>query len=48
MGHTNADVTINVYTQVIENSLREAVATVGKELITIDHKTDAIEGKARS
>jgi hypothetical protein len=26
----------------------EAVATVGKELITIDHKTDAIEGDARS
>jgi integrase len=48
MGHTNADVTINVYTQVMDRSLREAVATVGKELITIDHKTDAIEGEARS
>jgi integrase len=48
MGHTNADVTINVYTQVMERSLREAVATVGKELITIDHKRDASEGEARS
>jgi integrase len=33
MGHTKADVTLNVYTQVMEHSLREAVATVGKELI---------------
>jgi integrase len=48
MGHTNADVTINVYTQVMDHSLREAVATVGKELITIDHKTDAIEVGGRS
>jgi hypothetical protein len=48
MGHTNADVTINVYTQVMDQSLRDAVARVGKELITIDHETDAIEGEARS
>jgi hypothetical protein len=32
----------------MDHSLREAVATVGKELITIVHKTDAIEGEARS
>ena len=43
MGHTNADVTINVYTQVMDRSLRDAVATVGRELITIDHETEAIE-----
>jgi integrase len=48
MGHTNADVTINVYTQVMDHSLRAAVATVGKELITIVHKTDAMEGESRS
>ena len=35
MGHTNADVTINVYTQVLEASVRAAVDRIGGELITI-------------
>ena len=32
----------------MDRSLREAAATIGKELITIEHKTNAIEGDARS
>jgi hypothetical protein len=40
MGHTNADVTINVYTQVLDASLRTAVDRSGGELFTIVHKTD--------
>jgi integrase len=35
MGHTNADVTINVYTQVLDASLRTAVDRIGGELFTI-------------
>ena len=31
MGHTNADVTINVYTQVLDASLRTAVDRIGDE-----------------
>ena len=37
MGHTNADVTLNVYTQVMDDSLRTAVDRVGNELFTIVH-----------
>ena len=37
MGHTNADVTLNVYTQVLDDSLRSAVDRVGNELFTVVH-----------
>ena len=40
MGHANVDTTLNVYTQVLDRSLREAVDKVGGELITIVHKTE--------
>jgi integrase len=40
MGHTNADVTINVYTQVLDASLRTAVDRIGGELFTIVHETE--------
>jgi integrase len=40
MGHTNADVTINVYTQVLDASLRTAVDRIGGELFTIVHGTE--------
>ncbi len=40
MGHTNADVTINVYTQVLDASLRTAVDRTGSELFTIVHDTE--------
>jgi hypothetical protein len=40
MGHTNADVTINVYTQVLDASLRTAVDRNGGELFTIVHGTE--------
>ena len=39
MGHTNADVTLNVYTQVLDHSLRTAVDRIGSELFTIVHGT---------
>ena len=39
MGHANVDTTLNVYTQVLDGSLREAVDRVGNQLITIVHKT---------
>jgi hypothetical protein len=38
MGHVNVDTTLKVYTQVLEASVRQAVARVGDELITIVHK----------
>jgi integrase len=41
MGHTNADVTLNVYTQVLDASLRTAVDRIGGELFTIVHKPEA-------
>ena len=40
MGHTNADVTVNVYTQVLDASLRTAVDRIGGELFTIVHKPE--------
>jgi integrase len=40
MGHTNVDVTLNIYTQVLDGSLRAAVETVGTDLFTIVHKPE--------
>jgi integrase len=40
MGHANVDTTLNVYTQVLDGSLRAAVETVGTELFTIVHKPE--------
>ena len=40
IGHTNADVTLNVYTQVMDDSLRTAVDRVGGELFTIVHRPE--------
>jgi hypothetical protein len=37
MGHTNADVTLNVYTQAMDESLRTAVDRVGNRLFNIVH-----------
>jgi hypothetical protein len=39
MGYANVDTTLNVYTQVLDRSLREAVDKVGSELFTVVHKT---------
>jgi hypothetical protein len=36
LGHANVDTTLNVYTQVLDGSLRAALETVGTELFTID------------
>ena len=39
MAHAIVDTTLNVYTQVLDGSLREAVDKVGSQLITIVQKT---------
>jgi hypothetical protein len=39
MGHTNADITINVYTQVLDASLRTGLDRIGGELFTIVHES---------
>ena len=43
MGHTNVDVTLNVYTQVMDDSLRISAERVGRELFSI---VQSGEGKA--
>jgi integrase-like protein len=40
MGHAKVDTTLNVYTQVLDGSLRRAADTVGSELFTIVHKPE--------
>ena len=41
MGHAIVDTTLNVYTQVLDGSLREAVDKVGDGLFTVVHKRAA-------
>ena len=41
MGHAKVDTTLNVYTQVVDGSLRRAADMVGFELFTIVHKPEA-------
>jgi integrase len=43
MGHANIDTTLNVYTQVLDGSVRDAVEKVGGELFAIVHKPERIE-----
>ena len=45
MGHAKVDTTLNVYTQVIDGSLRRAADTVGSELFTIVHRSEEGEGE---
>jgi integrase len=40
MGHAQVDTTLNIYTQVFDESIRRAVAKVGDELFTIVHNPD--------
>ena len=40
MGHANVDTTLNVYTQVLDGSLRVAVDRVGGESFTIVHQPE--------
>jgi integrase len=40
MGHANVDTTLNVYTQVIDGSMRDAVEKIGNELVTIVHRPE--------
>jgi len=37
--HANVDTTLNVYAQVLDGSVRRAVATIGEELFTIVHRS---------
>jgi integrase len=39
MGHANVDTTLNIYTQVLDGSARDAVEKVGGNLFTIVHKS---------
>jgi len=43
MGHANVDTTLNVYTQVLDGSMREAVERVGDELNVIERGADSDE-----
>jgi integrase len=36
-GHAKVDTTLNVYAQVLDDSVRDAAERVGSKLITIDH-----------
>ena len=40
MGHANVDTTLNVYTQVLDGSVRDAVERIGGELFTIVHGSE--------
>jgi len=40
MGHAKVDTTLNVYTHVIEDSVRAAAQRGGGELFTIVHKPE--------
>jgi hypothetical protein len=40
MGHAKVDTTLNVYTQVMDGSLRKAAELVGSALFTIVHKPE--------
>jgi integrase len=43
MGHCNVDTTLNVYTQVLDGSVRDAVEKIGSELITIVHFSETAD-----
>ena len=47
MGHASVDTTLNVYTQVLDGSVREAVERVGGELFTIVHKPESADSAER-
>jgi len=40
MGHANVDTTLNVYTQVLDGSMRDAAETVGNQLFRIVQKPE--------
>ena len=43
MGHANIDTTLNIYTQVLDGSMRAAVNKIGAELFTIVHSPEGDE-----
>lgn len=47
MGHANVDTTLNVYTQVLDGSMRAAADKVGSELFTIVHKPEPVDALTR-
>jgi len=42
MGHAKVDTTLNVYAQVLDDSVRDAAERVGSKLITIDHRAPEV------
>ena len=49
MGHAKVDTTLNVYTQVVDGSLRKAADVVGSELFTTvrNRAASPLEGKGQ-
>jgi integrase len=47
MGHTNVDVTLNIYTQAMDDSLRTAVDRVGNRLFNIVHSDEGSQELSR-
>ena len=47
MGHANVKTTLNVYTQILDGSVRAAAEKVGSELITIDYTPEGVEPVSR-
>jgi integrase len=43
MGHAKVDTTLNVYTQVLDGSVRAAVDKIGDELFTIVHRPEKVD-----
>ena len=44
MGHVNVDTTINVYTQVLDGSVRDAVERVGSQMNAIERSAENSAG----
>ena len=47
MGHADVDTTLNIYTQVMDGSLREAANKIGAELFTIVHSSPGDDSLSR-
>ena len=43
MGHSNVRTTLNIYTQVLQDSVKVAVNRIGEELFTIVHSDERAE-----
>jgi integrase len=44
MGHSNVRTTLNIYTQVLQDSVKIAVSRIGEELFTLVHSGERAKG----